>query len=129
MRRLLDPLAVGLGGAVGTALRYLVEAAAARLPASLAAVAAINLLGAFLIGLGSAVLLERAHTSPRWRLLLLTGLLGGFTTFGSLAAQAASLLRSGLAGGAFALLLGESALGLLATLLGLGSARLLERRV
>jgi CrcB protein len=128
MRDLGNVLAVGLGGAIGTFLRYAVESAAMGPGASIAAAGAINLLGAFLIGLLTAILLERSHLSPRWRLLLTTGLLGGFTTFGSLMAQTGSLLAQGSAAWALALGFGEAVLGLACTLLGMGTARLLERR-
>ncbi len=128
MRELGNILAVGLGGAIGTLLRYAVETAAVGPAASIAAVGAINVVGAFLIGFLTATLLDRSHLSPRWRLLLTTGLLGGFTTFGGLTTQAGTLLEQGSAVWATALGFGEAVLGLACTLLGIGTARLVERR-
>ncbi len=128
MRDLWNVLAVGLGGAIGTFLRYAVETAAKGPDASIAAVGAVNIVGAFLIGFLTAILLDRSHLSPRWRLLLTTGLLGGVTTFGGLTAQAGTLLEHGSAAWATALGFGEVVLGLACTLLGAGTARRLERR-
>ncbi len=128
MSALYDLLAVGFGGAVGTLLRYVAESAAKGLPSAIWAVAAINVLGAYLVGFLATLLIERLHTPPPWRLLLTTGILGGFTTFGTLMVQLATLLRAGDLALAAALALGEVLLGLVCTVLGAGSARRLPGR-
>ncbi len=128
MKALWDILAVGLGGAAGTLLRHGIELRAQALSLSIPAVAGINILGAFMIGLWMTLLLERAHLSPRWRLLLTTGLLGGFTTFGTLMAEGGGLMRQGDVAGGLVLIGGEVLLGLLATLFGMSAARLLRRQ-
>ena len=77
---------VALGGGLGAVLRYGVGLLAARVsPAVLGgwpvATFAVNLVGSFLIGLLVGGLLARLPASDAMRGFLLTGLLGGFTTF------------------------------------------------
>ncbi len=125
MRALRDSLAVGAGGAIGTVLRFLVEQAAPHLPGAALDVLTINLAGAFAIGIVMEIFFQRAHTPPHIRLATTTGLLGGFTTFGTMMGQAALLLRSGLLLQAALFGAGEPLLGILLTLLGQGTARLM----
>ncbi len=76
-------LAVMLGGAVGSVVRYALGIAiASRFPGPFPlATFAINVTGSFLIGLAFTLLPE--STSPVLKPLLITGLLGGYTTFSS----------------------------------------------
>lgn len=93
---------VGAGGAIGTALRYLAGEAvpdgAASVPstASLLVILAINVLGSGLLG----ALVGRLGRNPgdaadRGRLLLGTGVLGGFTTYSTFALDVVELARAG----------------------------------
>jgi CrcB protein len=114
-------LLVAAGGALGTAARHLVGQAVPHVRGVPVGVLLINVLGAFLLGL----LLERLlRTGPDTggrldlRLLLGTGLLGGFTTYSALATDTVALLAAGGAGRALAYALGTLVLGLLASLLG-----------
>lgn len=81
---------VALGGALGTAARYLLATA---LPAGSGwptTTLAANLGGAFLLGLLLEALVRRGPETPRARVLRLalgTGVLGGFTTFSGLAIE------------------------------------------
>lgn len=73
---------VFLGGGLGAAFRHAASLALAR--AGLAApwpILAVNLAGCFGIGLLAALFLN--HSASPWRLLLITGFLGGFTTYSS----------------------------------------------
>ena len=77
---------VALGGGIGAVLRYGVGLLAARVsPAALGgwpvATFAVNLVGSFLIGVLVGGLLARVSGGEAMRAFLLTGLLGGFTTF------------------------------------------------
>jgi len=119
---------VWLGGAGGTAARYLLGsqvAGGSQLPLT---TLMINLVGAFLLG----VLLERlgrATAEPeRRRLVRLfagTGFLGGFTTYSALATEVVQLGQAGLAAQAVAYALGTVLLGAVASLAGiLAGARL-----
>ena len=55
----------------------------------------INVSGAFLIGLLMTVLTERTHPHPNWRLFLVVGVLGGYTTFSSFEYETYQAVRDG----------------------------------
>ena len=91
-------IAVFLGGGAGSILRYLVQAALHERihPYSFPwATFAVNLAGCFLIGLFYAWS-GRFHLSAEVRLLLTTGLCGGFTTFSTFGHDCLQMLRQGL---------------------------------
>ena len=77
-------LAVCIGGAIGTGARFLVIAGSARwLGAAFPfGTLAVNVLGSFLLG-AVAELALRGAVSPEVRVVLATGVLGGFTTYSS----------------------------------------------
>lgn len=102
-------LAVGVGAAFGAWLRWglglWLNSVHHRLPfGTLAA----NLGGAYLIGLAVGFLAAHPSLSPAWRLFLITGFLGGLTTFSTFSAEAMLLLQRG----DYAWALGHSALHL-----------------
>jgi CrcB protein len=109
---------VALGGALGSALRYL----------SLLAVPApwgtlgVNVLGSFLIGL-LFVPAGRMGLSP----LLLAGVLGGFTTFSAFALDAARLWTAGQGAQAALYVAGSVGLSLLAVAAGASLFHMLAR--
>ena len=55
---------------------------------------AVNLIGCFIIGCLFS-LFEKSHLNQEWRLLLVTGFLGGFTTFSAFSAETHYLFRTG----------------------------------
>ena len=73
---------VGAGGFVGSVARYLIcmglKTTAGALPWS---TIVANIIGCFLIGFGSGLAEYHQLLTSQWRLFLLVGLLGGFTTF------------------------------------------------
>ena len=84
---------------------------------------AANLIGGYLIGICVAVFQALPHIDPIWRLALITGFLGGLTTFSSFSSEVISLLLHER----YALALGTAGLhvagSLLLTVAGIWSAR------
>ena len=56
---------------------------------------AANLIGGYLIGVAIALFQAMPQLDPRWRLLLITGFLGGLTTFSSVSAEVVEFLMAG----------------------------------
>jgi CrcB protein len=92
-------LLVGLGGGVGAVFRYwMQQAVQGRYPLAWpVGTGAVNALGCLLAGVLLG-LLERFELGTGWRLLLITGVCGGFTTFSAFALENVALLRSGAVG-------------------------------
>jgi fluoride exporter len=85
-------LLVMLGAALGGVARYaagtlILQRFNARFPESIFPVGTliVNVTGCFLIGVLMSLFVERGDPSPQWRLFLVTGILGGYTTFSSFA--------------------------------------------
>jgi len=55
----------------------------------------INVTGSFLIGFLMTIMTERFHLDPIWRLLLVVGFLGGYTTFSSFEWETYTAVREG----------------------------------
>jgi CrcB protein len=53
---------------------------------------AANLVGGLLVGLASAFFSHSAGLAPEWRLLIITGFLGGLTTFSTFSAEVVTLI-------------------------------------
>ena len=117
-------LQVALGGAIGASGRYLVNVSAMRLmgPGFPWATLAVNVAGSFLMGVLVVVL---AHKDGGMRMapLLMTGMLGGFTTFSAFSLEVANFVRGGDVTRAVAYALLSVTLGLMALFLGLWLAR------
>ncbi len=97
-------LAIGAGAALGALLRWLLGLWLNALwPALPPGTLVANLLGGFLIGVALAVFSRHPQIAPAWRLFIVTGFLGGLTTFSTFSAEVAGLLHAGrpwAAGGA-----------------------------
>ncbi|MEM9584673.1 MAG: fluoride efflux transporter CrcB [Pseudomonadota bacterium] len=91
----MTTLQVALGGAIGAALRYLVGVGVFRLtgPGFPYAVMSVNIVGSFLMGLFVvfAAKTSNSHLSP----FVMTGILGGFTTFSAFSLEAYTLFERG----------------------------------
>lgn len=89
-------LAIGIGAAVGAWLRWglglWLNPSVPELPLG---TLAANLLGGYLIGLSVAFFMQHPGLSPEWRLLIVTGFLGGLTTFSTFSAETVTLLLRG----------------------------------
>ena len=119
-------LAVAVGGAVGSVLRFLTSNwVVEHWPRHYyLATFAVNLLGCFLIGFLSAYFLLRSDLPLVLRTGLTVGVLGGLTTFSSFSLEVLRLLEAGQLGVAAGYLLSSVVGGLLAAWLGMSLARL-----
>jgi CrcB protein len=92
-------LLVCLGGAVGTGARYLFSTAMARAFGNFPfGTLGVNVIGSFLAGVVMVLALERSALGPDTRLILVTGVLGGFTTYSTFNYETIQLARSGALG-------------------------------
>lgn len=93
-----EVLFVAAGGAVGSSLRYLLSSGiyAWYGRAFPWGTLAVNVLGSFAIGLLSILLVEKFNVAQEWRLAIVVGVLGGFTTFSSFSWDTLDLMQQGL---------------------------------
>jgi CrcB protein len=121
-------LAISVGAALGAVMRWLLGLSLNALfptipPGTLVA----NLIGGYLIGIALAVFAGQPGLAPEWRLLIITGFLGGLTTFSTFSAEVATLIQQQR------LLWATTAIGahvigsLIMTLLGLATVAVLKR--
>jgi len=123
---MLKIILVLLGGAVGTGFRYgLSSLVYSRIesPTFPYANLIINVSGSFAIGVLAELFNERILVSPAIRAALLTGLLGGYTTFSSFSYETFSLIRDGEWFQAALNAAGSVLLGLIAVWLGVRLAQ------
>lgn len=116
---------VMVGAALGGVARYIVGAAVSaryggRFPLG---TFLINITGSFGIGLLMTILTERAAPHPYWRLLLVVGVLGGYTTFSSFEWETFFAARNGSGWVGLAYVLSSVSVGYLAVWLGSVIAR------
>ena len=115
------------GGAIGAGLRYslgtwIVTRTGAGFPWH---TFAINVGGAFLLGVLMALSLEKGVVGGDWRLFLGTGILGGFTTFSTLSYESIALMEQGLWAAGLGNMFGSAVAGLAAAWLGIVAGRLI----
>jgi fluoride exporter len=88
--------AVGIGAAFGAWLRWGFSTwLNPRIPHFPLGTLLANLVGGYLIGLAVAYFLARHDLPPQWRLFVVTGFLGGLTTFSTFSAEVTELLGRG----------------------------------
>lgn len=93
---LASVLSIAIGASVGAVSRWLLGLwLNALYPAVPPGTIAANLIGGYLIGVAVAVLAQMPTISPLWRLCLVTGFLGGLTTFSAFSAEVVSNLMAG----------------------------------
>ena len=117
--------AVAIGGALGALARYWIASVVGarfdtRFPFS---TLVINLSGSFVAGLFLTLIIERVNLHPNWRLAVVVGFLGAYTTFSTLAYESFKLLEERNIIRGFANLIMSMALGLIAVWLGVVAAR------
>ena len=89
-------LAISAGASLGALLRWQLGLRLNALwPALPLGTLAANLVGGYCIGLALAWLAQHPELSPQWRLFIVTGLLGGLTTFSTYTAEVVTQLQQG----------------------------------
>ena len=119
-------LLVLLGGAIGTGFRYGLSTfiyARLRQPTFPYANLVINVSGSLVIGLLAELFDTRVLISPSLRVAILTGVLGGYTTFSSFSYETFSLIRGGEVWAAVVNVTASVLLGLLAVVIGVKLAQ------
>lgn len=89
-------IAVALGGATGSVLRWLLGVRLnALFPGLPPGTLLVNLVGGFIIGGAMAFFLRNPALDPAWKLLIVTGFCGGLTTFSTFSLEVVTLMQSG----------------------------------
>jgi CrcB protein len=110
-------LLVGLGGALGSMLRYAVYLSVTVKNFPLGTFA-VNIAGSFIIGIVLALSLKDESFLNNWKVFLATGICGGFTTFSSFSAENVALFQNGKFGIALLYITLSIVLGIAAAWLG-----------
>ena len=88
--------AIMIGGAVGCIIRWFFGMKFnSFFPSLPPGTLVVNLLGAFIIGGAMAYFIRHPHVDPAWKLLIVTGLCGGLTTFSTFSVEVFTLLQAG----------------------------------
>lgn len=100
-------IAISIGASAGATIRWLLGVALnAMTPSIPLGTLAANLVGGYLIGLAISLFVYFPEISDTWRLLIVTGFLGGLTTFSAFSFEVVTVLQNGR------LLLATSIIGL-----------------
>ncbi len=93
----MNYLIIGAGGFVGAIARYILAVwIGQRWGRSFPlGTFVVNITGSFLIGLLMTLMAERFTENPQWRLLLVVGFLGAYTTFSTFEFETGALLKDG----------------------------------
>lgn len=120
----LSLICVLVGGAIGSALRWMFGVALNGIEPNLPlGTLAVNLIGGFVIG-GAIAYFDHFHNlPPEWKLFVITGLCGGFTTFSAFSGETVNLMLRHEYGWTFAIIAAHVLGSLAMTLAGLGIMR------
>lgn len=117
---------IGLGASLGAWLRWGLSAwLNPRLPSLPLGTLASNLVGGYLVGIAVAYFSANTALAPEWRLLAITGFLGGLTTYSTFSAEVVLLLQADRFAAAGLLALVHLIGSLLLTVLGFATYRAL----
>jgi CrcB protein len=117
---------VGIGGALGSMLRYAITILSVERigPGFPWHTAAINILGSFLIGIVATYSQSSIGLSPYVSAFAMVGVLGGFTTFSTFSYDTVTLLSDGVPTIALAYACGSVIVGVLGAMAGMALARI-----
>ena len=118
-------LLVFVGGGLGASLRHFVNMISARALGTAFpwGTFIINISGSLVMGLIAGYLAFKGGASQPWRLFLMTGILGGYTTFSAFSLDAALLYERGEIGAALFYVLGSVLLSIAGLFAGLALVR------
>jgi CrcB protein len=120
--------AICLGASLGAVLRWMLGVGMNHLlPALPLGTLVANLVGGYLVGLALALFAQSPQLPTEWRLFVITGFLGGLTTFSTFSAEVVTALSQGRLGWAAATVSAHVLGSLGLTLLGLATPALLRR--
>ncbi len=124
---MLDFLAISLGAIVGANARYFISRFTSRVygPAFPYGTLFINVTGSFIVGFFMIWTTQRVIVDPRWRLLVVVGFCGGFTTFSSYAYESMAYVEQGQWGLMLTNVVANNLLCLIAALAGMSLAKVL----
>ncbi len=89
-------LAICIGASLGAVLRWFLGISLNTLfPAIPPGTLVANLVGGYLIGVAIGLFAHHPELAPEWRLFIITGFLGGLTTFSTFSAEILTLLQQG----------------------------------
>jgi CrcB protein len=92
-------MAISLGASLGAILRWVLGLLLDSWSVAMSVgTIASNLIGGFLIGIAIAFFSGHPDLTPQWRLLIITGFLGGLTTFSSFSAEVTRMIQEGQLG-------------------------------
>jgi fluoride exporter len=121
-------LSISIGASLGALLRWMLAGRLNPLHDSLPlGTLAANLLGGYLIGIAVAYFGERPDLPPEVRLLVVTGFLGGLTTFSTYSAEVVMLMHEARFLAAFSVAVVHLAGSFALTALGIGTVHLLRQ--
>ncbi len=125
---MLSIVAISVGAALGALLRWALGLQLdALFPALPPGTLVANLVGGYLVGVAVAFFVQRPALQPAWRLFVVTGLLGGLTTFSTFSAEVAAQLLAGQTAWAASTIVVHVLGSLTMTLLGMASVALVRK--
>jgi len=118
-------LLAALGGAIGSVLRYLVGVFTVRWfgPSFPWGTLTVNIVGSFIIGLTVEMIARRFNASMELRVFIVTGIIGGFTTWSSFSLDTMVLFERGAIAAAAAYVIGSLVVSFAAVFAGLALGR------
>lgn len=118
-------IAISVGASSGALLRWqLGNGLNALFPNMPLGTLTANLVGGYFIGVAMAIFASQPNLSPEWRLLIITGFLGGLTTFSTFSAEVVTLLQEEKWQWAFATISTHVLGSVLLTVLGFATVKL-----